>query len=102
MIYIIFFITFVLETWKSPIQNGIYKTIGLNSGGFLMLIVGIALHGVTKQKMLTIAVDIGAVGAGITGGMLFSFPYKDTCIKYAFYIIFYPFLKIYIEDISNL
>ncbi|VDI11683.1 uncharacterized protein LOC143054270 [Mytilus galloprovincialis] len=56
------------ETWKSPIQNGIYKTIGLNSGGFLMLIVGIALHGVTKQKMLTIAVDIGAVGAGITGG----------------------------------
>lgn len=65
-----FHILFILESWKSPIQNGIYKTIGLNSGGFLLLIVGIALHGVTKQKLFTIAVDIGAVGAGITGGML--------------------------------
>ncbi|CAC5388048.1 unnamed protein product [Mytilus coruscus] len=58
----------VKKTWKSPIQNGIYKTIGLISGGLLLQLIGIALHGVTKQKVFTIAVNIGAVGLGITGG----------------------------------
>ncbi|VDH97754.1 Hypothetical predicted protein [Mytilus galloprovincialis] len=56
------------ETWKSPIQNGIYQTIVVISVALLLLIVGIALHSVTKQKVFTIAVDIGAVGAGIAGG----------------------------------
>ncbi|CAG2246420.1 unnamed protein product [Mytilus edulis] len=52
---------------KSPIQNGIYQTIVVISVA-LLLILGIALHSVTKQKVFTIAVDIGAIGAGITGG----------------------------------
>ncbi|XP_076084317.1 uncharacterized protein LOC143055057 [Mytilus galloprovincialis] len=58
------------ETWKIPIKNGLHKTIGLNSGGLLLLLIGITLHFVTKQKMFTIVVDIGAVGLGITGGCL--------------------------------
>lgn len=59
----------ISETWKIPIKNGLHKTIGLNSGGLLLLLIGITLHFVTKQKMFTIVVDIGAVGLGITGGM---------------------------------